>query len=345
MITIRHTYADGTLIEGSQRGDGAYEVVKPIRGWRYMPSIKRIGIRNSRGNAPNTWAINAAAEALRTAGYEVDVEVSDENPAFADVEAARAERSEERADRLADRAGRVGARADADYQQARQMGAAIPFGQPAMPDHYSYGRDMRYRAKIGRTYDRAFTGMDEAEELARRAGAAEANQRHRESVPATLRRIAKLEAEERGVRRDLAGRVDYVSDGEGGHKLTLVKPGEAYRASLERRAEGLARELAGWREHVAKAEAEGVKVWSRADFAKGDYVRERGRWYQVERVNPKSLSVPSGNNDHLLPVVTRAEVRHAMGPSQWVRKITYDEVRGRKSADEMAAMVASKEMA
>jgi hypothetical protein len=53
--------------------------------------------------------------------------------------------------------------------------------------------------------------------------------------------------------------------------------------------------------------------------------------------------VPHGTNDHLLAVVTRGEVRHAMGPSQWTRKITYDDAQGRKSAAEVAAMLAEAE--
>ena len=32
-----------------------------------------------------------------------------------------------------------------------------------------------------------------------------------------------------------------------------------------------------------------------------------------------------------------------MGPSRWVRKVTYDDVTGRKSADEMAALLAEAE--
>lgn len=187
---------------------------------------------------------------------------------------------------------------------------------------------------------RSIAESDKADYHAGRAAAAGSYREHREDVPRTLRRIEKLEAEARGVQRGLDGRLDYVSDGNGGHKLALVKPGDGYREQLERRADRLAGELGYWREHVAAREAEGVKVWSRADFAKGDYVHNGYGWYQVERVNPKSLSVPHGINDHLLKVVTRDKVVHAMGPSQWTSKVTYDEVRGRKTAAEMAGALA-----
>ena len=32
MITITHTHADGTLIEGSAKGDGVYDVLKAPAG-------------------------------------------------------------------------------------------------------------------------------------------------------------------------------------------------------------------------------------------------------------------------------------------------------------------------
>lgn len=54
MITIRHTRAEGTLIEGSEKGDGVYDIVRH-RGFRYFPSIGRIGITGSRDQAAQTW--------------------------------------------------------------------------------------------------------------------------------------------------------------------------------------------------------------------------------------------------------------------------------------------------
>jgi hypothetical protein len=345
MITITHTHEGGTLIEGSAKGDGVYEALKGLgTSWRYFPRLRQIGLGQSRDKDAQGWKIEAAARALRAAGHEVTVTVDDSRRRdMATIEADRAERADARAERLSERAERVSTAAGADYQRARQMSEAIPFGQPMMPDHHSYGRDRNYRAKMGRTYERAFAGMAEAEELERRAGSAEAGQSHRDSVPATLRRIAKLEAGERGVKRDLAGRMEWVQgDGEN-YVQKLVQPGPRYRAQLEARAASLAEQLGYWREHVAKAEAEGVKVWSKADFARDDFALRRGTWYQVQRVNAKSLTVMWGTNIGDFPAVTRDNVRHAMGPSDRTGTISYDEIRGRRSAAEMAEVLAAAE--
>lgn len=347
MITIKHTHEDGTLIEGSAKGDGVYDVLKGLRdNWRYFPSIRRIGLGQSRDRNADPYKIKRAAEALRSAGHEVTVEVDESvRRTVAEIEADRAQRAEARTGRYEERAEKRSETASADYARARQMAEAIPFGQPMMPDHHSYSRDRNYRNRMGRTYERAFEGMDEAKELQHRAQAAEANQSHRESVPATLRRIAKFEADMRAVQRNLEGRLDYVSDDNGGYSLKRVMPGPGRKAALEQRAADIQEQIDYWRGHIAKAEAEGVKVWTRADFAKGDFALTRWGWVEVLRVNAKSLTHPWGANAVHLEVVTRDNVKTALGTPGWTGTATYDEIRGRKSAEEMASVLAATQTA
>ena len=141
------------------------------------------------------------------------------------------------------------------------------------------------------------------------------------------------------MQRNLDGRLDYVSDGNGGYSLKRVMPGEGRKARLEQMAADLQEQITYWREHVARAEANGVKVWSKTDFAKGDYVLSRGTWYEVLRVNTKSLTVPWTVNWQV-PAVTRANAVTAIGPSTHTSTITYDDIRGRKSAAEMTEILA-----
>lgn len=338
MITITHTHANGTLVTGSVKGDGVYQILHGLHGhWRSSRNLGCLLLLNTRDRAAKTWMINGAAEALRKAGYDVAVEIDDsERRSVAEVEADRAERAEARAERYEERSERVGAKADADYQRAHQMAEAIPFGQPMMPDHYSYGRDRRYRDRIHTTFGRAFEGMDEAKELQRRAESAEANQSHRESIPATLRRIAKLEAEERGWLRTLDGRPDYYTGEDGKLHARLIKPGPARTERINAQLADVREQLAYWREHVKQAEASGVKVWSREDFTKGDYVQFLGTWYEVVRVSAKSVTIPAMINDG--PIVHKDGNR-----CTWTDTVAYHKVKGRKSAAEIAALLAEVE--
>ena len=231
-ITIPHTRADGTLIEGCRKGDGVWEILKGLHGnWRYFRSIGQIGLGQSRDTvARDTTGSTRAAEALRAAGHEVTVTMDDIAAAHRGRDRSRPGQRAPSSARKASarRANGATPRPRADYDRARQMAEAIPFGQPVMPDHYSYGRDRGTATKIHDTYGRAFEGMDEAKDLARRAEAAEANQSHRESIPATLRRIEKLEADLRRIAaRASPGREDWVDNGAGDYVLKLVTPGPA----------------------------------------------------------------------------------------------------------------------
>lgn len=292
-ITISHSHAEGTVIGGSRKGDGVYEVLAALRkagqgNWRFSRDAG-LYLGQSRDRNAQAWKIDKAAQALREAGLEVTVEVDEgEARPFAEQEDDRYARAEDRADRFAGYAENAAARSTAAYEGVRRIGDGIPFGQPILVGHHS---ERHARRDVDRMHSGMRRSIDEGKKSGYHAGRADAAghyQQHREDVPTTLRRIEKLEAEERGIQREMAGRAEYVSG-----KLTLVRPSGGHLARLERRAAELADELAYWREHVAAREAEGVKVWSRADFAKGDWVADQGgRWHPVKRVNARSVTVP-----------------------------------------------------
>jgi hypothetical protein len=54
------------------------------------------------------------------------------------------------------------------YRRAKEMSAAIPFGQPILIGHHSEKRDRNYRERVGNTFRKAFTLSDKAEYYARR---------------------------------------------------------------------------------------------------------------------------------------------------------------------------------
>jgi len=82
---------------------------------------------------------------------------------------------EQRAERLAERAERKRAESDQLAARAKKMQDGIPFGQPILVGHHSEKRDRNYRAKIGRTWDRAGDAWKESQDLERRANAAASN--------------------------------------------------------------------------------------------------------------------------------------------------------------------------
>lgn len=71
--------------------------------------------------------------------------------------------------RYEDRAEAAREQADAIHAQARQMAAAIPFGQPILVGHHSEGRDRAYRNRIHNTFGKAFATQDKADHYERKA--------------------------------------------------------------------------------------------------------------------------------------------------------------------------------
>ncbi|MER7488698.1 DUF3560 domain-containing protein [Streptomyces sp. NPDC126497] len=318
-ITITHTRADGTLLEGSSKGDGVLELVRP-HGFRWFPSLGCLGITRSRDRAAQMWRINGAQAALEAAGWSVDV-VIDEDTArpFAEAEAEREQRAEDRADRLAGAAGRAQAASEAGYRRAHEIAEHIPPGQPVLVGHHSEGAHRRALSRMDSGMHKFIDEGARSERLAGRAESAAAYSERRNDPARTLRRIEKLEADRRRVERS----------------LSRCTPGTDYAAELTRQLAELDDQLDHWRVVVERAKAEGFKVWSRADFRRGDFVRYRGTWYEVLRVNPKSLTIP-----HIHIGVGRDVVRKGDGGrlSEWTWTARYDDgVTGRMSAEEMAA--------
>jgi hypothetical protein len=287
-VSLWHTPAEGTLALGTDRE------MAPIfkqAGFRWSRNIGFGGawyVPNSRDRAPQLARIEQCAEALRSAGWEVEVSIDTETRSAADVEAARYDRLEQRQAALDAKAVRLAGQSTTAWEKSRAIAEMIPFGQPILVGHHSEGRHRRDIARIQGGMDRSIQLQREADEAARRAAASRAEVAHRETVPATLRRIERAEVELRQVNRALDGASADASPAWSASMLTR-------KAELEGRLE--------WdREKLAQLEAAGAKVFGPADFAKGDRVKGSGHWATVERVNAKSLSL----RYDVMPQFTRA---------------------------------------
>jgi hypothetical protein len=117
----------------------------------------------------------------------------------------------ERRERLEDQAQKAQSESTVVYRRARQMGDAIPFGQPILIGHHSEGRDRRYRARIGRTYEKSFDLSKKAEHYAQKAAAVgtggissddpDAVKKYREQLEAAERNQATMVAANKAIRK------------------------------------------------------------------------------------------------------------------------------------------------
>jgi hypothetical protein len=316
-MRLTHSPAEGTLLHGTSKGDGTAEVLRSVRHvarWQWSGNLDAWYIPRSRDRRVYQHQLDATAAALREAGFDVELEVGDERRPVAEQEADRAGRSAARADRLTERAATLQASGEAGWAAAREFASRIPFGQPILVGHHSEGRHRRDLARIDRMEDKAIEQLKGGEEAARQAAAAEAALRHRENGATTVRRIEKLEADLRRAERGMTQRQPWTTDEQHAASVAHWTP----------IAEELEERLTYWREYLRGLVEAGVyRVWSRADFTKGDYVLGRYGWSKVLRVNAKSVTIP-----HI-------HERLAEHGHTWT--LSYDEVRGRRSAEDPQA--------
>lgn len=343
MITIRHTRAEGTLIEGSHRGDGVWEVLRDQRSnWRSSRSVG-LYLGQSRDKAAKTWIINAAAEALREAGFEVAVEIDNLTPGRSTEEAEREryERAEERADRFEEYGENAAGRSHAAWQRADQIGERFAGGQPILVGHHSERGARRDQQRMDDAMRRSIAEDDKAGHWAERAEAAGKYQARRENARTTLRRIQGLEREERSWQAALDG--TRGSRTLHGDQDEYVPASGRYRERVLAELAQIREQLTYWRGHVEKRKAEGVRVWSPADFKPGDYASSLWGWCEVIKVNAKSLTIPDtlGMRDGIISRADHEAYAKAHGWERaYTRTVPYDKITGHATADEAAHALA-----
>ncbi|NQX29819.1 DUF3560 domain-containing protein [Microbacteriaceae bacterium VKM Ac-2854] len=209
-LTVTHRAADGTLIDGTTKHDGTAPILRS-HGWKYSPTCGWY-IPRSRDTLPNRTTIAATAEALRTAGHRVDLDLDARTRPAAEVEADRTQRMQLRTQRLTARAARLDAAADAAHARADVAHAKLPpAGEPIHIGHHSENRHRRAIDNAHTTYSQALAA--DADASAAHAAAETASHAHGAHIsPTTVgNRINRLEAELRGIQRRLNGYTETTS--------------------------------------------------------------------------------------------------------------------------------------
>lgn len=290
MITITHTHADGTLVDGTDRGDGSAQILKGCR-FRWFPSIKMWGIAQSRDHLAKRVQINQAAEQLRAAGFEVTVEIDDTPREVAQVKADRADRLDDRRDALTAKAERNAAEADARFARSNEIALARN-GQPRLAGHYScraWDADQKRIENNDRLGSEAYGKAKHYEQAASVVGNAEA---YRERPDVIIRRIAKNEAELRQTMHYING-TRPANDWRGAYGPEPRPATGAYLEQYQARKTFLEHQLEADREALEQAKGSGYHCHSRETIHKGDRISWGWGSGEVGRVSAKSVSVPN----------------------------------------------------
>jgi hypothetical protein len=296
-LTLSHTAAEGTLLDGTSKGDGSAEILHAsAQNWRWSRNLGCWFVRYSREKPPRLAAIDKDAEALRAAGFEVEVEIDGQPRRYEEAEADRAQHFGERAEHLHGKAERRAAASEAAYRGAKQIMDGIPSGQPILVGHHSERRHRRDLDKIDRGFRKSFELSKEAEDAQRRAELAENHMRYREDPYAMARRLKDRTAKRAKAQRSLDGHSRNFLNGRG--EVMYVeehKPATGtWREQLLLEVAHLDEEIRGLTDalEVAKQEGRYLAV-TKDDVKKGQLVKIDGRWYLVDKVNRTTVSVTS----------------------------------------------------
>lgn len=232
------------------------------------------------------------------------------------------DRTAERIDRYDEYAEKARARAEAAQRSADQYSARFQGGQPILVGHHSAPGARRDRDRSDAAMRRAIKAEDAAKYWKRKAHSAARRDSQKHDPGVIQRRIKRLEAEQRQINR-LKG--EAKDDGNRGHA-----------AQLDARAGEVAEQLAQNRAELAES---GAKQWGKADFAKGDYAYRGGTWWEIKRVNAKTVTVGSiiGSTHARARLAGKPVYRLSDNPYGWTDTVPYTEVTGRIPGRDMNA--------
>lgn len=287
-VTITHTATEGTILDGTSRGDGTAEVVKQLR-WRWSRNLAAWYVPRSRDTSPRLGLIEATAAALRAAGHDVEVTIDDTARSTAVVEADKIDRADARADRLRQQAERRAAEAAAAEERADRAATRLPpMGEPVKLDHHSGPRHLRALDRAHRAMGASVAATEAAAAAERRAGVAAATTGARYSPSTVANRIDRLSADQRRVQRELDG---YTRTVNGDAEIHAPATG-ARRAHLQQQHDELTDQIGYWTEIREQQIAEGrATAYSAATVHTGDLVVIRGTVRRVVRANKTTVTV------------------------------------------------------
>lgn len=300
-LTITHTYAQGTMINGTSRGDGSAEVLKTIRNphtgrsaaWRWSRNLGSWYVQRSRDTRANTALIEATRRALEAKGFVVHVSVDDTYRSAAEVEADRLLRQEQRVGALEAKAARKADAAENAETRARELSEGMPLGQPILVDHYSAPRLRKAYEKIEKAARESLAAHADAKMAAHRADAASHTTAVRYSAPAIRRRLERLGEELRRYERVRDGHTRTLfTDGRGvKHVETVGRAEGVERGRILREIARVKDEIGYWQGELGTAADAGAELWDARTIEVGDKIRCPAGWVTVTRVNAKSVQV------------------------------------------------------
>jgi hypothetical protein len=274
-VTITHTFAEGTLLDGTTKGDGVADILQAQQcGWRWSRNLGMFYQRSTRDRLARRQDLERTKAALEQAGHSVTLQIDNTPRPVEDREVDRGQRMDARAEALHAKAARHANAAEAFRGRERAISEHLT-GEPIKVGHHSERRHRRDLDRVHNLVGKAIAADKQAAQYGQRAATAEVHMGARENPMTVARRIVRLETDLRGLEKRL--------------------PGAAQDSDLHAEATNLRMQVAHWAAVRALQIEEGrASDFGKHNLAKGNWVRVRGQWRQVVRTNRATVTLTTG---------------------------------------------------
>lgn len=271
-ISITHSPAEGTLIDGTAKGDGSASILKTHRA-RWSRNLSRWYIPHTRDKEANQRHLNQLFHALQEAGFTVELLIEKETRSVAEVEADMAHRYAQRVEALKEELhNKKEALRAQQEREAAAVQALPPMGEPIKVGHHSESRHRAAQERAGRELDKLGQVSQQVKDIEGKLSSAEHGLGARYSRQSVFNRIQKLEAEHRKCQR-------IVTTASGEYKLAMSD----YVAQVEK-------QISYWTEVLESHNAHRPR-YSKETVKPGDLIKAYNSWYVVARANAKTCTV------------------------------------------------------
>lgn len=264
-LVVAHDPSEGTTIRTKNRAWN--DAIKGLFYPRFVWSGSRTAwyVQHSADKATPPYNLNRIADELRKAGATVVVRrVGGPARSFAEQVEAQKQRAEERAERYAGYAASAAGKAAHAAQKAHDISRRFEFGQPILVGHHSEAKARRDQERMHDAMRKSIQESDKAGHWQSRASASEQFSERLERPDVVIRRIERLEEEQRRMAR--SGRNTEEQD----------------------------EQIAYWK---AWLEKHGKRPYGPGDFKPGDQLGKWGMGGVVLKVGDKSVTIALRRTD------------------------------------------------
>ncbi|WP_408925880.1 zeta toxin family protein [Corynebacterium sp. YSMAA1_1_F7] len=286
-IQITHTEDEGTLVQGTERGDNLSATMR-ANGFKWSRNLKAWYAPRSRDKRPNSYKISRLHQALKDQGLDVGLDVDRRMGDAQRREDRRDQRSADRIAALGEKVQRKQAAANAAWNtHFNRVDELPPDGEPIKVGHHSEKRHRRALDNAWKSLGRAVDAGKAVEDAQYRMEAAERSRRSRNRPQTVANRIEKLEKQIKKSRDQLNGAPAY----KGGAPRAPLTGDRRVRALNAIDAD--MQDLNLQRAIFEQLKADG-KVVDIHDLNPGDKVKLYGEWVPVVKVNKTTASMANG---------------------------------------------------